>query len=116
MSIKRVKPGPRMSMGVVHNGVAYLAGHVASDAAGKSVTEQTRNVLALLDETLKACGTDKGKLLSANIWLSDIKTFGEMNAVWDAWVAPGNAPARATVEARLANPSYTVEIMVTAAV
>ena len=113
MSVKRIKPGPRMSQAVVHNGVAYLAGLVGE---GKSVTEQTRSILAQIDDLLKQAGTDKSKLLSANIWLTDIKTWAEMNTVWDAWVSPGNTPARATVEAKLAGPQYLVEIMVKAAV
>ena len=117
MSIKRHQPGPRMSQAVVHNGVAYLAGQVAANAKGKSVTEQTKDVLAAIDALLKEAGTDKSKLLQAQIWLTDMKTFAEMNAVWDAWVSPGNTPARATVQSpALAAPGYDVEIMVTAAV
>ena len=105
-----------MSQAVVHNGTVYLAGQVAVDKAGESVTEQTRNILDRIDKYLAMSGTDKSKLLSAEIWLSDIGTFDEMNAVWDAWVSPGNTPARACVEANLASPKFTVEIMVTAAV
>ena len=82
---------------------------------GASVGEQTRDILATIDKLLKQAGTDKSKLLSANIWLADIATFDEMNQVWDAWVARGNPPARATVQAQLAHPDYKVEIMVTAA-
>jgi enamine deaminase RidA (YjgF/YER057c/UK114 family) len=115
MTIKRIQPGPRMSQAVVHGGVAYLAGQVAQDKGGASVAEQTASILARIDALLSEAGTDKSKLLSANIWLSDIKTFDEMNGVWDKWVGPGNAPARATVEAKLAAPQYTVEIAVTAA-
>lgn len=117
MSIKRIETGRRMSQAVVHNGVAYLAGQVASEAAaGKSVTEQTASVLASIDAQLAAAGTDKTRILSATIYLADIGTFAEMNAVWDAWVPEGNAPARATVEAKLAAPAFTVEIAVIAAV
>jgi enamine deaminase RidA (YjgF/YER057c/UK114 family) len=72
-------------------------------------------VLAAIDGYLAKAGTDKSKLLSANIWITDMAQFAEMNAVWDAWVSPGNTPARATVEARLAAPGYNVEIMVVAA-
>jgi enamine deaminase RidA (YjgF/YER057c/UK114 family) len=79
------------------------------------VTEQTKDILAEIDRLLAEAGTDKSKLLSADIWLTDIATFDEMNAVWDAWVAPGNPPCRACVEAKLASPKFTVEIMVTAA-
>ena len=115
MSVERKEVGPRMSQIVVHGNTIYLAGIVARDNAGKSVTEQTREILATIDRYLREVGTDKTKLLSANIWLTDMATFGEMNAVWDAWVAPGHTPARATVEAKLAAPQYKVEIMVVAA-
>jgi enamine deaminase RidA (YjgF/YER057c/UK114 family) len=116
MSIKRFGVGPRMSMGVAYGGTVYLAGHVAKESAGKSVGEQTADILAQIDAVLAEAGTDKTNLLSANIWLTDMATFPEMNAVWDAWVSPGNTPARATVQAALAAPQYTVEIMVTAAI
>ena len=115
MSITRIGSGPRMSKAVAHGATVYLAGQVADKAAGKSVTEQTREILGIIDALLAQAGSDKTKLLSANIWLTDIKTFGEMNAVWDAWVAPGCAPARATVEAKLAAAPYNVEIAVIAA-
>jgi enamine deaminase RidA (YjgF/YER057c/UK114 family) len=114
MSIKRLKAGPRMSQGVVHGNTVYLAGQVA-DTAGASVGEQTKEVLAKIDQLLKEAGTDKTRLLSANIWLADISRFDEMNRVWDAWVAPGNTPARATVQSALARPTHLVEIMVVAA-
>ena len=115
MTIQRIKPGPRMSGAVVHGNTVYLAGQVAQESAGKSVTEQTKDILSIIDGLLAQAGTDKSRLLSANIWLSDIAAFAEMNAVWDAWVAPGNTPARATVEAKLASPSLLVEIAVIAA-
>jgi enamine deaminase RidA (YjgF/YER057c/UK114 family) len=115
MSIERKEVGPRMSQIVIHGDTVYLAGVLARDNAGKSVTEQTREILATIDRYLKDAGTDKSKLLSANIWLTDIATFAEMNAVWDGWVSPGHTPARATVEAKLAGPQYKVEIMVVAA-
>jgi enamine deaminase RidA (YjgF/YER057c/UK114 family) len=104
-----------MSKVVVHGDTVYLAGIVAENAKGKSMTEQTRDILSQIDGFLAKAGTDKSKLLSANIWITDMANFAEMNAVWDAWVAPGNTPARATVEARLAAPDYKVEIMVVAA-
>lgn len=116
MTIQRIGTGPRMSKAVVFNGAVYLAGQVADTAAGGSVTDQTREILSIIDDLLAQAGSDKSKLVSANIWLSDISTFAEMNAVWDAWVSPGNTPARATVEAKLAAPRYTVEIAVIAAV
>jgi len=115
MTIQRIKPGPRMSGAVVHGNTVYLAGQVASQAAGKSVTEQTQEILSIIDSLLAEAGTDKSKILMANIWLTDMATFQEMNAVWDAWVSPGNTPARATVEAKLAAPQFKVEIAVIAA-
>ncbi|MCP8938878.1 RidA family protein [Alsobacter sp. SYSU M60028] len=115
MTIERIGCGPRMSDAVIHGDTVYLAGHVADAAKGKSVTEQTRDILAQIDETLAQAGTDKTKILSATIYLADIKTFAEMNAVWDQWVSKGNTPARATVEAKLAAPDYTVEIVMIAA-
>ena len=115
MTIQRFDTGPRMSQVVVHGDTIYLAGVVASTAAGESVTKQTQDILATIDSHLKKAGSDKSKLLSATIYLPDIGTFAEMNAVWDSWVSPGNTPARATVEAKLAQPKYAVEIMVTAA-
>ncbi len=113
--LTRIDPGPRMSDAVIHEGRVFLAGKVAERSKGRSVREQTAEVLAEIDLVLKKAGTDKTRILAANIWLSDISTFGEMNAVWDAWVVPGRTPARATVEAKLAAPEYKVEIMVTAA-
>jgi enamine deaminase RidA (YjgF/YER057c/UK114 family) len=115
MKIERHEVGPRMSQIVIHGDTVYLAGVVAHDSAGKSVAEQTKEILATIDRYLKQAGTDKSKLLKANIWLTDIATFNEMNAIWDGWVSPGNTPARATVEAKLAAPQFKVEIMVTAA-
>lgn len=115
MSIKRIKCGTRMSQAVVANGMVFLSGQVAADKAGASVTEQTTNVLERIDALLAEAGTDKTRLLSATIWLTDIRTFDEMNAVWDAWLPEGGAPARATVEARLAATHYNVEIAVVAA-
>jgi enamine deaminase RidA (YjgF/YER057c/UK114 family) len=115
MSTKRLHVGRRMSQAVIHNGMVYLAGQVAQNAAGKSVGEQTTDIVQIIDDLLEQAGTDKTRLLAAQIWLADIATFDEMNEVWDAWVAPGNPPARACVEAKLARPQFTVEIMVTAA-
>ncbi|HEX6141654.1 MAG TPA: RidA family protein [Geminicoccaceae bacterium] len=115
MSIERLHTGERMSQAVVHGDTVYLAGQVAQNAAGQSVSAQTRDILETIDRLLAEAGTDKSKLLSANIWLSDISTFNEMNQVWDAWVARGSTPARACVESKLAAPQFTVEIMVVAA-
>jgi enamine deaminase RidA (YjgF/YER057c/UK114 family) len=115
MSVQRFETGPRMSQVVVHGNTVYLAGVVANNAAGESVTKQTQDVLKTIDGHLAKAGTDKSKLLSATIYITDMKTFQEMNAVWDGWVSAGNTPARATVEAKLASPQYNVEIMVVAA-
>jgi enamine deaminase RidA (YjgF/YER057c/UK114 family) len=115
MKIERHDTGPRMSKAVAHGDTVYLAGIVADAPKGKSMTEQTRNILSQIDGFLAKAGTDKNKILSANIWITSMADFAEMNAVWDGWVSPGNAPARATVEAKLASPDYKVEIMVVAA-
>jgi enamine deaminase RidA (YjgF/YER057c/UK114 family) len=104
-----------MSQAVVHKHTIYLAGQVASKAAGASVSEQTREILGQIDALLAEAGSDKTHILATTIYLADISTFAEMNAVWEAWVAPGHTPARATVEAKLAAPPYTVEIVVIAA-
>ena len=114
MTLRRLQAGPRMSQAVVHGNIVHLAGQVAGDAVA-SVAGQTKQVLVAIDKLLGEAGTDKSRLITANIWLADIATFAEMNAVWDAWVSPGNTPARATVEAKLARPDLLVEIMVTAA-
>ena len=115
MSIQRLHVGPRMSQVVKHGGVVYTAGQVAQRAPGEPVADQTRDILARIDELLAEAGSGKSKLLSATIWLADIATFNEMNEVWDAWVDPGNTPCRACVEAKLAAPKFTVEIAVIAA-
>ena len=113
--ITRIDSGARMSQAVVHNGIAYLAGQVGAE--GGTVTEQTQAVLEKVDAVLAKAGTDKTKLLTAQIWVANIETdFADMNAVWDAWVAEGCAPARWTGEAKLATPGFRVEIIVTAAV
>lgn len=116
MSVTRKHSGPRMSQVVVHGKTVYLAGQVAQEAPGASVADQTRDILQRIDKYLGEAGSDKSKLLAATIWLADMDTFSEMNNLWDAWVDPANPPARACVEARLAAPQFTVEIMVTAAV
>jgi enamine deaminase RidA (YjgF/YER057c/UK114 family) len=117
MPIKRIKSGPRMSQAVVHGNLVYLAGQVCPpDAGAKTVAAQAKVILGQIDALLAEAGTSKQNLLSANIWLQDIGAFNEMNEVWDKWVAPGAAPARATVEARLAGPQYLIEIAVIAAI
>jgi len=115
MTITRIGVGARMSKAVVHNDTVYLAGQVADKTAGKSVAEQTQEIVGMIDALLAEAGSDKSKMLSATIYLADIKTFPEMNGVWDTWIVPGHTPARATVEAKLAAPQYTVEIAVIAA-
>ena len=115
MKIERHETGPRMSKAVIHGDTVYLAGIVADNPKGKSTSEQTKSILSQIDGFLATSGTNKTKLLSANIWITDMANFAEMNAVWDAWVSPANTPARATVEAKLASPDYKVEIMVVAA-
>ena len=115
MTIQRHEVGARMSKCVVHGDTVYLAGIVANEPKGRSVSEQTKDILAQIDGLLAKAGSDKSKLLTATIYITDMATFAEMNAVWDAWVSPGNTPARATVEAKLATPDYKVEIMVVAA-
>ena len=115
MTIKRIGDANTIADAVIHGDTVYLAGHVAEDPISASVYEQTKNVLAQIDATLAAAGSDKTKILRANIWLADIATFAEMNKAWGEWVPKGQAPARATVEAKLALPKWKVEIMVTAA-
>lgn len=113
MAIERIEAGPRMSQAVVHGDTVYLAGQVG--APGESVTVQTQQVLAQIEELLAATGSEKSKILTATIWLADMADFAEMNAVWDKWVDGKDAPARATGEAKLATPDYKVEIIIVAA-
>ncbi|HXT07550.1 MAG TPA: RidA family protein [Roseiarcus sp.] len=115
MTIQRIATGPRMSAAVIHGDTIYISGQVAEKAAGASVAEQTREVLTIIDRILAEAGSDKAHLLSATIYLPDIATFAEMNTVWDGWVVKGHTPARATVEAKLAAPKFTVEIACIAA-
>jgi enamine deaminase RidA (YjgF/YER057c/UK114 family) len=115
MAVKRIQVGPRMSQAVVHGNTVYLAGVVADDPSA-GVKGQTEQILGKIDKLLAEAGSSKSKLLSANIWLTDISTWAEMNTAWDKWVDPSNTPARATVEAKLAAPQYKVEIMVVAAI
>jgi enamine deaminase RidA (YjgF/YER057c/UK114 family) len=116
MTIDRHETNRRMSQLVVHNGIAYLAGQVAYDAPGAPTARQTEDTLKHIDRLLGLAGTDKCQILSATIWLADIRDYADMNAVWDAWVPEGFAPARACIEGRAAAPQFTVEIAVIAAV
>ncbi len=113
--VQRFDVGARLSEMVVHNGVAYLAGQVAADGS-QDIQGQTKQVLAAIDALLARAGTDKTKILMAQIFIADLADFPAMNEIWDSWVPQGQAPARATVEAKLARPEWKVEIVVTAAV
>jgi len=116
MSIERTQTGPRMSQAVIHNGTIYLAGQVASGAPRGTVSDQLKDILSKIDALLAQAKSDKSKILSATIWLTDMSTFAEMNAIWEAWVVPGSTPARATVASpQLASPDYNVEIAIIAA-
>ena len=113
-TITRIDCGPRMSEAVILGNRIHCSGMIPEDTS-LDVTGQVRQALAEIDSLLAKGGSDKTKILSAVIWLSDISDFAAMNRVWDAWVSPGNAPARATVEAKLAAPGLSVEIMIQAA-
>jgi enamine deaminase RidA (YjgF/YER057c/UK114 family) len=112
--ITRIDTGKRMSQAVIHNGTIYLAGQVGDP--GQSVAEQTKTILGRIEALLEQAGSDKTRILQATIWLADMADFAEMNAVWDAWVAPGHAPTRAAGESKLATPDYKVEIIIVAAI
>ena len=114
MSITRLHGNQRMSQIVIHGDTVYLAGQVAADP-GSDITEQTQQVLQKIDNLLEEAGSHKNNILSAQIWLTSIGHFAQMNAVWDAWVEDGHAPARACIEARLASPDLLVEIGIVAA-
>ena len=116
MTIKRIDTSERLSQAVIHNGIAYIAGQVGRDKPGAPVAEQTQNILDRTDAILAQAGTDKSKLLTAQVWISDMRYFDEMNEVWNAWVPTREAPTRACVESRLGAPHWFVEISVTAAV
>ncbi len=113
MTIKRFETGPRMSQAALYNNTLYLAGQVGTP--GETAAEQTATILAKIDTLLAEAGSDKTRILSATIWLASMDDFAAMNAVWDAWVAPGHTPARATGESRLATPDYLVEVIIVAA-
>lgn len=115
MSIQRFHVGPRLSDMAIHNGTAYLAGQVADDTS-QDTAGQTKQILATIDKLLAEAGSDKTKILSTTIYITDMANFPALNAVWDGWVVKGNTPPRATVQAQLAKPAYLVEITVIAAV
>jgi enamine deaminase RidA (YjgF/YER057c/UK114 family) len=114
MEIKRMHVGKRLSEITIHNGTVYLAGQIAENTS-LDIGGQTREVLGFVDRLLGEAGTDKTRILSCQIFISDMANFPGMNAVWDTWVVPGNTPPRATIEAKLANPACLVEILITAA-
>ena len=114
MSITRHHTNQRMSQIVVHGDTVYLAGQVAADA-GADISVQTQQVLEKIDTLLEEAGSDKSKILSAQIWIASMGHFAQMNEVWDAWVPSGHAPARACIEARLASPDLLVEVGIIAA-
>jgi enamine deaminase RidA (YjgF/YER057c/UK114 family) len=113
--IKRLQTNPRMSAAVVHKGVVSLSGQVAIDHRGGAVADQVREVLERIDLLLAEAGTDKSRLLTANLYLTDIASLPALNIAWDRWVVPGCAPTRTTIQSVLASPDYALEIAVTAA-
>jgi enamine deaminase RidA (YjgF/YER057c/UK114 family) len=116
MALQRLEVGPRSSQVVVHAGTVHVCGQVAGNSEGQNAAVQTTEILARIDELLALVGSHKSKLVSSIVWLSDFRHYETMNAVWEAWVVPGQTPARAVVEAKLTAPGFVVEIMVTAAV
>ncbi len=114
--IRRVGVAARYSDLVISGGVARFSGYVPETTLDGDIGAQTKDVLDQIDQSLAEIGSDKTKILTAMIWLADIGDYAGMNAIWDAWAAQGHTPARACVEAKLANPRLKVEIMVTAAI
>ncbi len=114
-SLKRFHVGDRLSEMAIFQNVVYLAGQVPSDTT-QDIAGQTRQVLAMVDRLLTEAGTDNAHILMATIYLTDLADYDAMNAIWDDWVPPGDAPPRATVQARLARPGWKIEIVITAAI
>lgn len=114
MEIKRLHVGKRLSEVAIHNGTVYLAGQIPEDT-GADIAGQTREVLGHVDRLLAEAGSDKTCILGCQIYLADMADFAGMNAAWDEWVPNGHTPPRATVQARLGDPAWRVEIVVTAA-
>ena len=114
--IKRINVGHRLSDVAVFQNIAWFGGQVPRPEAGSEIRGQMSDVLAQIDELLAGVGSDKSKILSCQIFLADINDAAAMNEVWDAWVAPGNAPPRATVQAAMVRPEYRVEVVLTAAI
>lgn len=115
-SIDRRHVGARLSETAIYNGTVYLAGQIPENSPGADITTQTKEVLGHIDRLLAEAGSSKKSILQCQIFLTDVSEIGAMNAVWDAWVAPGHTPPRATVQALLANPAYRIEVVVVAAV
>lgn len=113
--IRRIAANPRMSGAVVHGGVAYLSGQVAIDHRGGAVVDQVREILERIDNLLMEAGSNRSRLLTATILLSDLRVMPELNAAWDRWIEPGSAPTRTSIQTVLASPDYALEIVVTAA-
>ena len=113
--LRRFHVGDRLSEMTIHNGTVYLAGQVATDASA-DIRGQTEQVLAAIDKLLTEAGTDRARILMCQIFIKDLADFPVMNEVWEDWLAPGDAPPRATVQANLAKPDWRVEMVVTAAV
>ena len=114
MTIKRHQPGARLSQAAEYGNLVFLAGIVADDGL-LDVKGQTKQIVDKIDKLLAAAGSNKSKILSAQIWVADIRYYTDMNAIWDPWIDPANPPARACIESRLANPAFKVEIMCVAA-
>ena len=112
--LRRFHVGDRMSEMMIHNGTVYLAGQIAADGS-QDIRGQTTQVLAAIDKLLHEAGTDKAHILRCQIFIKDLADFAAMNEVWEDWVAPGDAPPRATVQANLAKPEWKIEMVVTAA-
>ncbi len=116
MTIQRINTNQRLSQVVVHGGLIYISGQVAVQNRGKSITDQTTEILGAIEKYLAETGSDKNHMLSATVWLSDMSHYDEFNKVWDVWVPQGQAPSRACVEAKLVFPDFNVEVAVVAAV
>lgn len=113
--LTRIGMAARYSEAAIFNGILFLAGQVPEKTLDANIEAQTEEVLGLIEQLLGENGSDKSRILMCQIFLADLADFDGMNRIWDAWVVPGHAPPRATVEAKLANPEYRIEIVVTAA-
>ena len=116
MTIQRILPSARLSEVSIHNNLAYFAGQVPELTIEQNAYEQTKEVLGLIDKLLAEIGSNKSNILTAQIFLADMQDYAQLNQAWDEWVDTNNAPARATVEAKLADARWKVEIVVTVAI